>query len=422
MTLRLRAMPGYVRWGLALLVGFRVVLSLAVLADSGHRLLPGFPRYEYEPLPGDAYGFYAAAREILSALQRDAVVVWPAVLLAVVASTVAYRRRARIGPAGVVVAIAWSIGLVALVLAALVHENGAAVIGWSLVWSVPLLPLRLAGALDPDVAFAVGLGLSLICIAAIVVGTYVVGRAVTASERTGFAAAALVALWPLIVLVLGGHRGTENGTWQNDLGLSLYTEPFSTALVVVAVALVVAATDSDAALAAAGALLGFSVAVRLSNVLLAACVVGVLLLLRRSAALWAAAGAAAFAPAVLAYWPKGYAALEPPVFPEHPFALSYARDAWSGSLLWHPSVLLIVLPLAVVGTFRVRPWHALLLWSCVLTTAVLYTFYELTPLHPRFLFVVVPFVLVLCAAGAALVLGFLSEQGISRTPSTIGRR
>jgi hypothetical protein len=81
-----------------------------------------------------------------------------------------------------------------------------------------------------------------------------------------------------------------------------------------------------------------------------------------------------------------------------------------------------VLPLAVLGTIKVRPWHAVLLWSCILTTAALYTFYELTPLHPRFLFVVVPFVLVLCAAGAALVLDLASEQGIRRVPTTIERR
>jgi hypothetical protein len=37
----------------------------------------------------------------------------------------------------------------------------------------------------------------------------------------------------------------------------------------------------------------------------------------------------------------------------------------------------------------------------VVATAVLYSFYQLTPLHPRFLFVAVPPVFVFWAAGVA---------------------
>ena len=95
--------------------------------------------------------------------------------------------------------------------------------------------------------------------------------------------------------------------------------------------------------------------------------------------------------------------LKPPVFPAHPFALRYARDAWSHSLLWHPAVLTVLVPVALLGTAATRRRSAALLWSCVAVTSAFYTFYSLTPIHPRFLFVVLPIVLVFWAAGAALV-------------------
>jgi hypothetical protein len=398
--------PRRVTAALALLVAFRVALPLVVLAASGHALAPGFPVYEYDPRPGDAYGFYSAVRELLAAWGDEAPLLPAVALVACVAAillTLRWRRD-RERHAALVVALAWLAGIVAALLAAAVPENGAAVIGWPLVWSVPLLPYRGLGLpLDPDVAFGFGLALSLAASAATVVGTYVLGARAARSARIGLAAAALVAFWPLIVLVLGGIAGTRNGTWQIELGLSLYTEPASTALVVVALALVVRERPRPVDAALAGALAGFSVAVRLSNVLIVACIVVWLLVRRRSLAAWAAGAAAAFAPLVLAYYPKGYASLAPPIFPEHPFALDYARPAWSETLLWRPLVLLALLPLAAIGTLRLPRRTAAFLWANVLVTAAFYTFYELTPLHPRFLFVVLPVVLVLWAAGAALV-------------------
>ncbi len=56
---------------LAVLVLFRVLFPLAVLAQSPGRLLPGFPAYRYKPLPGDAYGYYYCARDLIATLQRD---------------------------------------------------------------------------------------------------------------------------------------------------------------------------------------------------------------------------------------------------------------------------------------------------------------------------------------------------------------
>jgi hypothetical protein len=402
-------------WILGALVAFRVALPLAVLAASGHKLAPGFPRYVYEPLPGDAYGFYSAARAILAEGREHAPLVLAVALAAVAAIVWAWRARRRLSRPAVAVVVAWAVGAVTFTLAALVPETGAAVIGWPLLWSFPMLPYRLPGLpLDPDIAYGFGLVLSLSAVGTTVVATYALGRAITSSVRIGLLGAALIAFWPILVLVLGGHRGTENGTWQHELGLSLYTEPISTALVAVAIALVVWPPGRNGAAAVAGALLGFAVAVRLSNILILVCVLVTLALRRRSRAVWAAVTALAFAPTVLVFYPKGYAALSPPIFPEHPFELRYARHAWTDSLLWRPGVLAILLVPAAVGTLRATRWAGALLWSCILSTAALYTLYQLTPLHPRFLFVVLPLVLVLWAAGAA----FVAE--LPRRRTTIG--
>ncbi|MDQ3067991.1 MAG: hypothetical protein M3R12_12715, partial [Actinomycetota bacterium] len=51
---------------LAGLAAIRVAIPLVALAASGHDL-PGLPPYDYEPLNGDATGFYAEARELISA-------------------------------------------------------------------------------------------------------------------------------------------------------------------------------------------------------------------------------------------------------------------------------------------------------------------------------------------------------------------
>jgi hypothetical protein len=378
---------------------FPAVLALLVLAVEPGRLVPGLPHYRYDPLSGDAYGFYYAARAVIEVLRRHAAEVAAAVLVAAAIVVAGWRR----GTTARVVALSWAAGIVAAVIAGEMPFTGAAQLGWSLVWAVPILPLRLVGKASPDVAFAPALAISLVCNAVTVIAAYVLARRVGFRENVALLGAALVSLWPILSL-LTGPDAAKNGTWQIWLGLSLYTEPLSTALVTVALALVVGREVRDRDAALAGALLGFATLVRLSNVLIVGCVVVAYLVFdRRPKALLVAVAAAAWAPAVLLFWPESYPKLKAPIFPAHPVELRYADDAWSHSYLWHPLVLLVLVPVAVLGIARASRRDATLLWACVAVTAAFYTFYELTPMHPRFLYVVVPIVLVFWAAGASVV-------------------
>ena len=147
---------------------------------------------------------------------------------------------------------------------------GAAVVGWPLLWAVPLLPLRVAGVLDPDLAFAVGFPLSLAANAVSVVAIAHAGCHAAGRRAVGVAAAALFAFWPLLTRPLAGPSAWENGQWNVDVGLHLYTEPLSTALVAVVLALLLAPNLSELRLALAGALAGYATVVKVSNGFLAA--------------------------------------------------------------------------------------------------------------------------------------------------------
>ena len=140
---------------LASLVALRVAIPLVVLAASGHDL-PGLPLYDYSPLNGDATGFYAEARELISVAFGPSGAV--AVLLLVVGVVAVWRlRRSWISIAAGCLAV--SLAASALVLGS--DPTGSAVVGWPLLWSILLFPFRVVGVLDDDVAFAVGLLLSL---------------------------------------------------------------------------------------------------------------------------------------------------------------------------------------------------------------------------------------------------------------------
>ena len=225
-----------------------MAIPVVTLAASGHDL-PALPPYEYEPLNGDATGFYAEARELISAAFGPAGAA--AALIVAVGGWAAWRLRPR-WTAIAVAALTVSLAASALVLAT--EPAGAAVVGWPLLWAIPLLPLRVVGVLDPDVAFAVGFA----DLARRERGHRRRDRATRAVSATGrrgvgLAAAALFALWPLLTRPLAGPSAWENGQWNVDVGLHLYTEPLSTALVAVALALLLAPRLDELRLALVGA-------------------------------------------------------------------------------------------------------------------------------------------------------------------------
>lgn len=380
---------------LASLVALRVAIPLVVLAASGHDL-PGLPLYDYSPLNGDATGFYAEARELISVAFGPSGAV--AVLLLVVGVVAVWRlRRSWISIAAGCLAV--SLAASALVLGS--DPTGSTVVGWPLLWSILLFPFRVVGVLDNDVAFAVGLLLSLAANALTVVATAFIGLRSTGSRAVGVAAAVLYAVWPLLTRPLAGPSAWENGQWNVDVGLHLYTEPISTALVASAIALLLARSLDAFQLATAGALLGYATVVRPSNGLFAAAAVGLLALrLGPTRTVPAAAAGVAWIPLVAVYWPKGY----PKIENVPGFSLAQADRSWIESLIFDPRTLLVLLPLALLGLAAVCRWSAGLLGAVIATNVALYTFYEHTHLHPRFLYVTLPALFVLEAAGAWLVI------------------
>ena len=386
---------------LAALVALRVAIPLVALAASGHDL-PGLPPYTYVPLNGDATGFYAESRELIS------VAFGPAGLAALLLLSAGAWLVWRLRPAWkalVAGALAVSLAATALVLGSV--ASGAAVVGWPLLWAIPLFPLRLLGLLDPDLAFAVGLPILLAANAVTVVATAVIGFRATGRRWVGVAAAALFAVWPLLARLLAGPSAWENGQWHVDVGLHLYTEPLSTALVATAIALLLGPRLDELRLALAGVLLGYATVVRVSNGFFAAAALALVAFRfgpRR--ALPFALGGLAFVPLVAAYWPKSY-----PVIENVPgFSLAQASRSWGfDTLMFDPRTVAVLLPLAVLGAFALRPWTSALLIAVIATNVALYTFYEHTHLHPRFLYVTLPALFVLQAAGAGLVIRKVSR-------------
>lgn len=393
------------RRSLAGLAAFRVAIPLVALALSGHDA-PLLPRYDYVPLRGDAEGFYSAMRALLAALADVQPALIALELLALVGSIVVllrlrHRRELRwIGLLAVVCAL--SLGATLVVLA-LPGTTGAAVIGWSLVLAVPLLPFRVLGlGPGPDLAFAVGLTLSLACIAITTAATGVLGTRITGRREIGLGAAALWALWPLLVGPLAGTSAWENGQWDVEVGLALYTEPLSTALVACALALAAARTPSATAACLAGTLLGFATAVKLSNALLLALVVVVLAAAGgsgvRRAGIAALAGAA-WLPLVAAYWPKGYVGMFGGriAAEERPFSLDNVGKSWGESLLFTPRLLVLLVPLLLVGLICSNGRARALLGGTVLVTVAFYSPYGAFAQHPRFLYAALPAACVLIA-------------------------
>jgi hypothetical protein len=396
------------RTPLAALVAVRLAIPLAALAASGHDLRL-IPRYDYVPLTGDATGFYAAAREFLASWGELGAPVVAALAAATVSAAAlllhAWRRRT-IGRHWLVALCGLAFALVVTAAIAKMHPSGAAVFGWPLVWSLPMLPYRALGLpLDPDIAFGFGVAISLLANAVTVVATAYVGLYATGRRAIGLGAAALYAFWPLLVGLVGGSRAWENGTWTVDAGLALYTEPLSTALVATAAAVLLSPRLTDLRLATSGVLLGLATAVKLSNgVFAAALLVLVARRLGARRALPYLVSALSLAPLVAAYWPMGYSAQFDTPSERHPFSADYVVRNWTDSLLFTPDTLLVLLPPAIVGAIALRAWWArrvLVVWALV--NPVFYSFFEATPEHPRFMFASLPAVLVLWVAGLATV-------------------
>jgi hypothetical protein len=398
---------------LALLVVVRFAVPLAALAASG-RSLPGLPHYQYDGFTGDAGGYYAAAREFISAGPRLSVPGLTLLVTGLVAALIliarALRRR-RMPAHWALVAAGLAVGTAAAVVITKMSPPGAAVFGWSLVWSIPMLPLRALHLLHTSSAFAAGLVLSLIANSVTTIATALLGARATGSRSVGLAAAGLWAFWPLLVGGLAGERAWGNGSWTTDAGLSMYTEPLSTALVTTALVLVLASRPSPLFLAAAGVVLSFATLVKSSNGIIAAVIALVCLArLGRRQVLPLIAGGLTFAPAVIAYWPRGYPKITGPTAEQPALASSFDAAArnWLDSLVFAPRMLVMILPVAALGITGIRTWFArALLVLPVLANAAFYTGYAYTADHPRFLYVSLPPILVLWAAGAAKAISFL---------------
>ena len=398
-------------WWMALgaLAALRVTPPLLVLAAEG-RDLPGFPRFDLVEGTGDDAGFYAAAREFMAATARVPFVstaLIAALLVTNVVVGIRLRRRKAMQP-WLVVGAATSVSLAVAVVVLEMEPSGAAVFGWSLVWAGTMLPYRALGLpLDYEIAFAFAFPLALAANAVAVIATAYAGLYATGKRAVGLIAASALAVWPLLSVVVAGPSAWENGTWLVDTGLALYTEPLSTALVAVVLALLLRPERTDLQLALAGVLLSFATLVKLTNglaVVLAVVLVAGFLGVRRTVPL--AVGAASFVPALVAYWPIGYVQGEdgPNLLPQDPFSVDYLVRSWSESLLFSPRTLAILLPLAIVGVIVSRRGFALcLLLAFTLANAVVYSFYQPTYLHPRFLFASLPAFFVLFALGSLAV-------------------
>jgi hypothetical protein len=399
-------------WWIAIagLAALRVLPPLVVLAAEGHDL-PGAPRFDLVAGTGDDAGYYAAVREFMAAWGRVPLPLLALValgLLAVGAGVVAAWRRG-VRSAWLVAAAAGAASLAVVAAVVEMEPTGTPVFGWSLVWSLPLLPYRALGLpLDYEVAFAFGFPLSLLANVVAIVATAYAGWYATGRRGIGLGAAAAIAVWPLVSMLVAGERAWDNGSWLVDTGLALYTEPLSTALVMTAAALLLAPA-SGLGVAGAGVLFSLATLVKLSNAYVGLFLVFVLAQFRGlRAAITFSLGALTFAPVVLAYWPLSYYDREqdqPSSFPENAFSLDYAGRSWLDSTLFSPRTLLMLVPLALVGAWwlRRRPYPLSLLAGIALANAAFYTVYEPTALHPRFLYVSLPPLFVLLAAGLVAV-------------------
>ena len=420
-------------WGpLGLLAAIRVAIPLAAYADAGSGL-PGMPAFTRPArdggLSGDATGFYAATREFMAAWGRMPRAVLALDILVGLAAAVAlvllWRRRPTWRP-WLVPAAVCTFGLVVSVDVHWMNPSGAAVFGWPLLWSLPMLAYRALGVgLSKHIAWDFGFAVSLLCVALTVAAVAYLGRNATGRRWVGLLAAGFWTLWPLLVGVIAGHHAWANSQWEVDVGLHNYSEPLSTLLVTAGAALILSPRLTSMRLSLAGCALSAATLVKLSNALLATAALMIVVLRGRwREALPYLAGALALAPLVLVYWPISYPKLfnNPQSWPRDPFDPAHVVSSWTHSSIFTPHTLAIVAPLAIVGAFAIRrPWALTLVLSFLLINPIFYSFYANTAEHPRFLYASLPELFVLWACAAALVADAVAPRLPSRTavrPST----
>lgn len=397
--------PRQLGW-LMFLVAVRALTPLAALVASGSQL-PGFPEYEYDGPPGDAGGYISVARAIISAGAGLGPLL-PLVVVVAALASFALRRAWRADPARrewIVAAAALLVAcLASLVILRIEGQAPAGAVGWPLLLSVPLLPFRAVGWIDAEVAFGVGLACAIMANAVTVLATAFIGWRATGSRTAGSVAAALFAFWPFIVLLLLGEETWENGAWEVDTGLALYTEPLSTACVAVGLASLFVLGRPPWALVVSGIALGYATVTRPTNLVFVAAAA----VLLASARDWPGlrrfvAGGAAMLPIALAFLPKkrGYdleLARDPSGEPL--WSIDYVSSTFTDSSVWQPLLLAVLLPLVALGlvTMRTRTMGLVLLAGALANIAV-YAFFRATPEHPRYLQAGLPGLLVLWSAG-----------------------
>lgn len=408
---------------LAALVALRVLIPVVVLA-AAPSTVPLLPGYTYTPLNGDSARFYQGAVNLLEAID-EVLLGWIGIaalamtILFVAASVLLWRAGIRW------LAVLLPPLALSLVLGVLVNDMAspsAPVIGWPIVWAISLLPLHLLRiGITPDRAFPFGLGVSLIANATIVLSTALIGLRATGRRSIGLTAAGLYATWPIWVGLVAGAQAWENGQWRVDVGLHLYDEPVSTALVSVVLVLLLHPRLSATSAAAAGLLLGFSTAVKLTNGPLAAALVVVVAFgvgVRRAAVF--ALGGMVSLPIVLGFWSKGYAdasgggGIDFGALYQLRFVSTNARE----STIFTAWMLLLLVPLAALGTARVTGWYgrAVLLVPIVVTIAC-YASYYVTDQHPRFYYVILPAIFVLQAGGIVRLWDICRRRRRTRAPA-----
>ena len=412
------------RWllWLALLAAVRAAIPLLALGFGG--TLPGFPDYSYRGPRGDASGYIDTARAIISAGASFRLLL-PVLLLVAAAGLFGLRWAWRRYPAERHWVIAGAAALVSCLAAAVIlkieSQAPAGAVGWPLVLSIPLLPFRVIGWIDDEVAVGVGVAVAILANAATIFITAFIGWRVAGSRRVGLLAASVFAFWPFLVWLLFGERTWTNSAWAIEAGLELYTEPVSTACVAAGTALALVRGRPPWAAVAAGITLGYAIAVRPTNLVFAAAVAILFAWERdwRSCGRFAVGGLTVL-PIVIAFLPKkrGYdLALARDETGLPLWSNDYLLSTFTDSSVYRPLLLAVLLPLVLLGVASVRSRPvALMLLGGALANAAVYAFFRATFEHPRYLHAGLPALLVLWAAGAARVAELARRRSSSPQP------